>query len=220
MSVGIYAANRHNLLDATFLTSNVWDGSAWRHVALSSPHNSAHPIDPGMVEGGNHPTANPASLSCVTSDFCLLSGSFAGVYNEVWNGTIWRSLDALNRSGYSAGNSSLWAGSCVSTTFCLAGGGYYISGSISRPMIERFDGTSWHNMSLPELPAEYAEHQGFIVTRIECGSIHFCVALVDSYHATSQANALEWNGSKWRYVGLGSLHELTRVCRGQQCVTF
>lgn len=221
MSVGTYAANRRNLVDATFLTSDVWNGTTWRRFAISSPHNAVRPVDPGFVAGGAHPTAIPASLSCVSSTFCVISGTFAGVYNEVWNGTTWHSTNALNRSGYPPGNSSLWAGACVSTTFCLTGGGYYISGSIWRPMIERFDGTSWHNMSLPTLPATYANYQGFTVAQIKCDSIDFCVALVDSSHANPPVNALQWDGTKWNYVGLGAHTTLTRVCRiDQQCIEF
>jgi hypothetical protein len=212
VGVGSYVANKRNYSDATFLVSENWNGSTWRIVPIDSPRTYAPQIDPGFVDGGEHPTASPQQISCVSKRFCMLAGFWMGPFVEEWNGQIWSKVaapNAPNRPGY---DSEFSGGTCLSTTFCVAVGGYPVSNAAWRPLIEQWNGRSWQIVALPQLPQYFNGKPGFNITSVECSSTRLCEAFGDQSIPNTGVNGLMWNGRSWRYVATGSRDKFELVC--------
>jgi hypothetical protein len=213
VGVGNYVANQKNYSDATFLVSEVWNGSTWQIVPVDSPRTYAPQTDPGMVNGGAHPTASPQELSCVSKKFCVFTGFFwNGVFVEQWNGHRWSKVAAPNDPLRPAGDSEFSGGTCVSTTFCVATGGYAVSNAAWRPLIEQWNGQTWQIATLPKLPQYFNGKPGFRLTNVECSSSKFCEAFGDPGFATRGVNGLTWNGRTWRYVTTAHRTDPALVC--------
>jgi hypothetical protein len=204
VGVGTYAANKPNYSDATFLVSEVWNGTTWRFVPIDSPRTNAPLIDPGMVAGGEHPTGDPQQISCVSKKFCMIMGSLTGPFVEQWNGRRWSTVAAPDALTRPASDSEFWDGTCLSKTFCVAVGGYPVSNAAWRPLIEQWDGHSWQIVTLPRLPQYFNGKPGFNLTGVECASTKFCEAYGDQTVANSGVNGLMWNGRTWHYVATGN----------------
>ncbi|MGD0852109.1 MAG: hypothetical protein ABSA07_01965 [Acidimicrobiales bacterium] len=211
VGVGSYVANKPNYSDATFLVSETWNGSTWRIVPIDSPRTYAPQLDPGMVDGGEHPTASPQQISCVSKRFCMLAGFWMGVFVEEWNGRSWTKVTAPNAPipGY---DSEFSGGTCLSTTFCIAVGGYPVSNAAWRPLIEQWNGRSWHIVTMPRLPHYFNGKPGFNITGVECSSTTRCEAFGDQTIENSGVNGLMWNGRSWRYVATGIRRSAEVVC--------
>lgn len=212
VGVGSYVANKRNYTDASFLVSEVWNGSKWRIVPIDSPRTYAPQIDPGMVAGGDHPTAAPQQVSCVSKRFCVLTGFWTGVFVEEWNGHRWSEVHAPNAQGNPAFASEFSGGTCVSTTFCVATGGYAVSNAAWRPLIEQWNGHTWQIVTLPRLPQYFNGKPGFSLSRVECSSTNLCEAFGDQSIPNSGVNGLVWNGRTWRYVATGNRTRAVVVC--------
>lgn len=212
VGVGNYVANKPNYSDATFLASEVWNGSTWRIVPIFSPRTYAPQVDPGMVNGGAHPTAAPQQLSCVSNTFCVFTGFWTGVFVEEWNGHRWSEIHAPNEPKNVGSASEFSGGSCTSTTFCIASGGYDISNGVWRPLIEKWNGHLWRIVALPKLPKIYERGTGFRLAQVDCVSSDFCVAFGDPGLVSTGLNGLEWNGQTWSYVSTGNRARLALVC--------
>jgi hypothetical protein len=200
IATGSYVANKPDYIDATFLISEVWNGSKWHMVSIYSPRTYAQQIDPGMTPGGDHPTASPQQLSCVSKTFCVITGFWNGVFVEQWNGRRWSEETAPNYAWRPPGDSEFSGGTCVSTTNCLGTGGYAVSNGAWRPLIERWNGQTWKIVVLPKLPTRFRHGVGFRLTQVDCASAKFCVALGDPRFANTGVNGLKWNGRTWSYV--------------------
>jgi hypothetical protein len=212
VGVGSYVANKRNYTDATFLVSEVWNGSSWRIVPIDSPRTYAPQIDPGMVNGGEHPTAAPQQLSCVSKTFCVFTGFWTGVFVEQWNGHRWSKVAAPNAPNRPAYDSEFSGGTCVSTKFCVATGGYAVSNAAWRPLVEQWNGHNWLIATLPKLPQHFTGKPGFRLTSVECPSSQLCEAFGDPGFASTGVNGLMWNGQSWRYVVTGSTAKATFMC--------
>jgi len=204
VGVGSYVANKKNYRDATFLVSQVWNGTDWRTVPIVSPRTYAPQVDPGMVAGGAHPTASPQQLSCVSKKFCVISGFWNGVFVEQWNGHRWSEVPAPNEASRPGYDSEFSGGTCVSTTNCVAVGGYAVSNGKWRPLIEKWNGQKWQIVVMPTLPKRFNTKPGFRLTSIQCTSDRFCVAYGDPGFVSTGLNAMQWNGQNWRYVATGN----------------
>jgi hypothetical protein len=212
VGVGSYVANKRDYTDATFLVSEVWNGSTWRIVPIDSPRTYAPQIDPGMVNGGEHPTASPQQISCVSKTFCVLSGFWKGVFVEEWNGARWSEVAAPNAPSRPGYDSEFSGGTCLSTTFCVATGGYAVSNAAWRPLIEQWNGRTWQIVTLPKLPQYFNGKPGFSLTTVECSSSKLCEAFGDQSIPSSGVNGLMWNGRAWRYVATGISDKAKFVC--------
>lgn len=212
IGVGIYVANKPNYLDATFLVSEVWNGSTWKIVPIFSPRTYVHQIDPGMVAGGAHPTASPQQLSCVTKAFCVIAGFWNGVFVEQWNGHQWSEVTAPNYSARPRYDSEFSGGTCVWKTFCVATGGYAVSNKAWRPLIEKWNGLAWQIVALPTLPKKFQQGTGFRLSQVECASSILCVAYGDPGFASTGLNGLKWNGKTWSYISTGSRTRPALMC--------
>jgi hypothetical protein len=212
VAVGSYVANEPNYTDATFLVSEVWNGSTWRIVPIYSPRTYAPQVDPGMVAGGEHPTAAPQQLSCTSTTFCVVAGFWAGVFVEEWNGHRWSQMHAPNEPHSGTGSSEFSGGTCVSATFCVATGGYDVANGVWRPLVEQWNGQQWRIATLPGLPKFFQRHNGFRLTQVECASTDNCLAFGNAQFPTSGVNALKWNGHSWSYAAVGNMTTPVFAC--------
>jgi hypothetical protein len=106
--------------------SEMWNGSSWSNVAVPVP---------------NLP-ADLFSVSCVTSSFCMASGSTASaVFADEWNGSAWTLL-TLPQPG---SDSLLLAVDCLSASNCMAVG----ETGLDATMAEKWDGSSWTIVPTP-----------------------------------------------------------------------
>jgi hypothetical protein len=212
VAVGSYVANKPNYVDATFLTSEVWNGSTWHNAPIFSPRTDAAQVDPGMVAGGDHPTASPQQLSCVTKNLCFIMGFWRGVFVEKWNGKHWRQIAAPNDAARPPSDSEFSGGSCISKSFCVATGGYAVSNGKWSPLIEQWNGHSWSIVTLPKLPPKFLQKPGFRLNQVTCSSSTSCVAYGDPGFGTTGLNGLKWNGAKWLYISTGRGAVPTILC--------
>jgi hypothetical protein len=212
VGVGSYVASKPNYTDATFLVSEVWNGSKWRMVPIFSPRTYAAQIDPGFVPGGEHPTAAPQQLSCVSTRFCVFTGFWTGVFVEEWNGHRWSEVVAPDKPNRPASDSEFSGGACASKSFCFAAGGYAISNAAWAPLLEQWNGHAWRIVGLPDEPKVFQHGNGFRLNRVECASSKLCVVFGELGSPSSGINGMRWNGKSWSYVSTGSRPSPAVVC--------
>ncbi len=124
-----------------------------------------------------------AAVSCTASNWCMAAGPKAritgsGISEKTvtdsairqWNGAIWSSISAPTSSGSDFPTSL----SCVSSTWCLMAG--YKTGSSSRGISSRWDGSTWTNLNDPFNLINSLEGTAR-ANGISCTSIAFCAAV-------------------------------------------
>ena len=131
-------------------------------------------------------------------------GFWTGVFVEDWNGHRWSVVRAPNEPQRIGSAAEFSGGTCVSTTFCVASGGYEIANGVWRPLIERWNGSTWRIVALSDLPKTFQHGTGFRLTQVDCVSAHHCVAFGDPGFDGRGVNALRWDGRSWTYVATGS----------------
>ena len=185
-------------IDDNGAVAHVWlfDGTTWSSTDLAVALNTGH--------GGARVTA----VSCTSATFCVAGGLFFGTsYSEhafvsVFDGTSWSDQEvagALNTGGAAIVN----AVSCVSATFCVAGGSYkYLQHVPSTTYIQYafvsvFNGTTWTDS--PEATFGSTPKNGGQILAISCVSTTFCAgtgSYIDSAY-TTQVFVTDFNGTSW-----------------------
>lgn len=143
------------------------------------------------------------SVSCTSTSSCFAAGvkdttTVETRLVERWNGTKWSVVSTVNPSG--ASNSQFASVQCLSSTSCVAVG-QYDAGSITKTLIERWNGTSWSIQPSPNPNAVAVSG----LAGVRCISSTFCVA-VGSYFLSTPDNSSEqtlverWNGTSWQIV--------------------
>jgi hypothetical protein len=141
-----------------------WNGHAWTWQTFPVPVGST--------------SAALFQVSCTSARFCEAIGNYSNGFGEelafmaTWNGTAWR----VQSTPAPAGATIVFptSVSCVSPTFCEAGG-QFIGGSF----VMRWNGTAWRLQPLGNAG----------VSSISCVSVTFC-EIVGFGGET-------WNGSRW-----------------------
>jgi hypothetical protein len=161
-----------------------WDGSRWS--IMTSP-NPAGAVDPFF--GG---------VSCPTTTSCFATGSAEYGVNrtartliEHWNGSRWSIVNSPDPSGSTS--AELHGVSCHSSSSCFAVGSY-TAGEIARPLVERWNGSSWSiTPSVEPAGASYVS-----VDWVSCAATTSGVA-VGSYlgGGTDKTLTERWNGGIW-----------------------
>ena len=105
---------------------------------------------------------------------------------EYWNGSRW----SVRRAATPGVFSTLSAISCPSPANCYAAGEYTPRGTSYDPLIEHWNGSSWHQDAVP-VPRGSAFSD---LTDISCRTAAFCVAV--GFTATA-GFAERWNGRTW-----------------------
>jgi hypothetical protein len=147
-------------------------------------------------------TSTGNSVSCPTAQFCIAVGASI----STWNGVTWHDQDlpaAPNR-----GKNYQWGPvTCVSTTFCVAGGSYQDATSYLQAEVAIWDGRRWSDY---ELAARFNRGDNNADTSsVTCVSPSFCVAAgsygtnLPSNESQSGAFVATWNGRIWSDQALG-----------------
>ncbi|HEY6472880.1 MAG TPA: hypothetical protein VIY26_08315 [Acidimicrobiales bacterium] len=169
--------------------SELWNGTAWSYVSMPVPSVPA----------------DPASVSCVSSSFCVAVG-YAGavVFADQWNGSKWSATTVPQPPDGLA--SILFSVSCVSPTACEA-----VGQDGTAPLAEQWNGSSW-TIVATQNPDPTASG---ILLGVSCTNQASCWAVgVDN----SQPAAEQFNGSAWTSAPVpapSGTSELTSV----SCVT-
>jgi hypothetical protein len=171
-----------------------WDGTSW--TFKPSPH----------VPGGRL-----SSVSCSSSTSCFAVGNRTTDATRTlilkWDGASWSTVASPNRTGVQTND--LVDVSCSSPTWCVAVGHTYVTLAnghiVWRPLVERWNGTSWAIASSPAPPGdEYP-----VLTGVSCASNTSCVAVGSSsptFRCGCEENAPtlglaplaeRWNGTTW-----------------------
>jgi hypothetical protein len=170
-------------------------GSSIAGAALSSPATVSASTWSTMPNTNN--TANltngMASVSCVTSAWCVAVGNGDNVNTdaaniELWNGSTWSPMTSPAVPGET--DIYLSGVSCVTTSFCVAVGSVDVSSAA--PLIEQWNGTAWSVAQSSPLSTTPTFLSG-----VSCTSASFCMA-VGWVGATGGSGLVEqWNGSSW-----------------------
>lgn len=134
-------------------------------------------------------TIQYASISCVSSTFCMAVGVSTPLVppiepSEEWNGSSWSNVFMPVPSESAA----LTAVSCASTSFCFALG-YTSSGAFS----DQWNGSSW---SLT--PVEGAADGNGVLFSVDCLTATDCEAVGEDGRTAIFAE--QWNGLSWTIV--------------------
>lgn len=133
-------------------------GSAWSTLATASEGTGAY--------------AELASVSCASATSCVAAG-FEGSAST--NDSPVALLEHRSNKGFTAlatpllRESEAWVDSvtCVSTTFCLAAGGFY-TGETDLPLVELWNGSTWRLVAVPTAGIESSFNGA------SCASATFC----------------------------------------------
>ncbi len=166
---------------------SVYDGSTWTDTEVAKALNV----------GGD---ASVNSVSCASTTSCVAGGSYvdSGGYFQafvsVYDGSTWTDTEvakALNVGAAAEVNSV----SCVSSTFCVAGGIYEDAGTI-QAFVSVYDGSTWTDT---EVAKALNVGGGANVNSVSCASTTSCVA--GGYYTGSSSHAQAfvsvYDGSTW-----------------------
>ena len=158
-----------------------WNGRSWSIAPLVS-HTSQSQL---------------VGVSCSSTTDCNAVGtSDDATLAERWNGTRWVVVSTSGPAGTS--DASLSSVSCPITTECFAvGSATSTSGSTTKVLIERWNGTHWAIVAAPN-PTGSNDTQ---LSGVSCASASDCAAVGFSSTSTSQKSLAEhWNGTSWSIV--------------------
>jgi hypothetical protein len=131
------------------------------------------------------------SLSCVSATFCVTGGEYSATsgnhgFISVFNGTTWTNQDVADSLG-TGSNASVFSVSCVSTTFCVAGGFYLDANSQAQDFVSVLSGGIWSDQ---EVGSSLNVGGGASMSSVSCVSTTFCVAGGSFTDASSHVQAL------------------------------
>ena len=161
----------------------IWNGSSWRASSPSSPVTS-QPYGP--------------TISCASAKVCTLVGNYVPTSGHLvsfatrWDGTSWHAESVPSPAG--TVDSVLGTVDCPTTTSCIAVGYSGPNSSLTMPLVERWNGSKWSIVPVPEpLAAQQASLQG-----VSCVS-GTCTLVGDYENATGGwRNLVEvGSGSTW-----------------------
>ena len=181
MAVGSYTAAASGI---TFGVAERWDGSKWTPLTVPDP-------------APNTAISSLTSVSCPTSSFCQAVGYYftttggGGAYAARWDGSKWTAQSVENPAGYTTW---LFGVSCISPTFCQAGG-YKGTSAGQKTFVQQWNGTKWSEIAVPSVEGA----QATLLESMSCTSTTRCVG-VGSYQDTASQQhpvALHWDGAAW-----------------------
>jgi hypothetical protein len=155
-----------------------WNGSQWL------PQSAPNPAGATAV--------SLAAVACRSARACIAVGSFTDARNrrsslvERWNGTAWK-IQRAPRPHRALGW-QLDGVSCSSARRCIAVGSAHYLRSMSRVLIEKWNGSAWTIQRPPKIagPSSFSA--------VSCPSPTACTAVGS---AGSHTLAERWNGSRW-----------------------
>jgi hypothetical protein len=136
------------------------------------------------------------AVSCASATSCqavgsYINGSISRTLIESWTGGPWTAVASPN---IGTNNSNQLLGvSCVSATSCTAVGSY-TNGSVSRTLIESWNGSTWTTVASPS-EGSYNNY----LNGVSCVSATSCKAVGYWYNSSGVQRTLilSWNGGNW-----------------------
>src|SRR5262249_34216258 len=126
-----------------FPLAQFWNGTSW---SLGK--------QPALPSGASNTFLQ--AVSCVSAKSCVATGNYYVPSNsgdsialaESWNGSSWKAFRPPTPSTIFSYLDTI---SCVTTSYCLAGGTYYAPDRTgARLLADRWDGSSWHQASVAQ----------------------------------------------------------------------
>ncbi len=163
-----------------------WNGTTWAIVTSPNPR--------GLNFAALDSVACPSSTSCIAvGNYATTSWSRTLV--EQWNGTSWAIVASPNPPGLNF--AIIDSISCPDTTTCHAVG-LYTTGTRTRTLVERWNGSRWSVVASPNPLPGVLEFAG--LGAVACSGSTDCYAVgfaVTTTSAGSRALIEHWNGSTW-----------------------
>jgi hypothetical protein len=165
-----------------------------------------------------------ASVSCVSATTCTAVGSatintaphqFVGALYAVGkvNGGSWTVQTVPDPADYQ--NGGLNGVSCTSASSCIAVGQYETTTNVTKALAERWNGTSWTVLSVPD-PATSSNTQLYAVS---CSAADTCMAVGTWTTGGDNGYTLAelWNGTSWTIVPTPTKATDVAVLDGVSC---
>ncbi len=174
-----------------------WNGATWQRLTTVDP--------PGSVGG------ELAGVACPTSSLCVAVGRTDATpgrpLTETWRGSAWQLTGTPELAGVDS--AELDSVSCVTSAECVAVGDERL-GSASRPLIEIWDGTSWHVQDVQAPPSGTSR----VLDGVSCRRKHWCMAVGWQFDGSTFSGIAEyWAATKWIILplpgGVGKLSSVT-----------
>jgi len=151
-----------------------------------------------IVPSGNAPavpTGGLVTVACPSAATCFALGSYGNVsasatMMQQWNGSRWTLASAAPLPGPAGATGPYLSDlECVSETFCVVAGLYQVDG-ISHPLAERWDGSAWNVMSIPDVT-------GLSLSSVACPSETSCFATGYGTTYPQKTFVEHWDGNAW-----------------------
>ncbi len=158
--------------------ADVWNGSTWTQTSLPVPMS------------GDPPTpAQPVSVSCSGTTFCLAVGAIPpvhgippkqGMFVDRWDGSAWSPFQApLTKQGGDDVD-------CLSSDACIV-----VGTNDGPPLTVEWNGTSWSTMPNTTLDVG-------VLASVSCSAVSSCLAVGWTMQGTLASE--RWDGSNWSDV--------------------
>jgi hypothetical protein len=166
-----------------------WDGTSWTQVPSRNPGGSGQPNRLFAVAATSRSNAwAVGNYSDGTADQALI---------EHWDGRRWHTVPSPDPGGPGRDN-ELFGVTATSGSSAWAVGDYF-DGTITRPLIEHWNGTSWQTAKSPGLDNDL----GNVLTSVSAssGSNAWAVGhVVDSFSQSHVPLTEHWDGTAWKVV--------------------
>ncbi len=133
-AVGSYEEPVSGSASESLTLAATWNGTVWTQVPSPNPSGVAGSLLSGVACGD--------AASCVAVGDSFTSTGNSHTLAEVWNGTTWTLVASPNQRPGS--ENELTGVSCVGVTDCTAVGNYFNRSASDIPLIEKWNGSSWH----------------------------------------------------------------------------
>lgn len=167
-------------------------------------------------------TSDLSSVSCPATQKCFAVGRLVDDLdarrNQVasWSAGSWSAHSGPEPSG--ATLSELLGVSCASASSCWAVGDFIDSSEVQKPLITRWDGSTWSVQSAPSPSGS----QAAVLSGVDCSSTSACTAVGTYIDATGKQVplAMTFNGSAWSLTSVATTSETAAaVLTAVSCVS-
>ena len=190
--------------DGNYPLIESWNGVAWS--VIPSPENGTK----GYLLLG---------VSCPNSKHCVAVGRHGTVSPrkqttaliETWNGSNWTVASHPNPLGDTTAFESV---ACASPVRCIAVGYDINTSSLSKTLVESWNGTDWSFLSSPNKGA-----MGSLLTGVSCSRSTSCMAV--GYYADASGNGKtlveSWSGTAWSILASPNTTSTDNLLRNVSC---
>jgi hypothetical protein len=197
------AQNRsgYSLTGVSCLSESICWGVGTDSYAQTSYHAIFERWESGQWTKKFSSEGTPTDISCPTTTWCMATGTYKEPsVARAWlleKNSSWANKAQELPMPSGGSKASLRSISCSSNSACTAVGTYWVeSESKYKPLVERWNGTSWSLQTAVSPPGGFA---GEAMLDVSCPSATSCVA-VGKDPLTRLAFAQRWNGTSWSVI--------------------